>query len=156
MPEPIDLNREADKLGLSRAEALKLLQEAAGKMTAPVKKARVKKTHRLKWEKDALPDENPAVFAWRAYQAEAKAGTLHRGRIAQEDKPLAIKLSNWLRTHSMPEGVDIPTLPEWNTRQLANAETWREAFRLYHAARRRARNLEPARDRGRRSVQHSP
>ena len=59
-------------------------------------------TPRLKWGKDNAPDENPAAFAWRAYQAEAKAGMLHRGVIAQEDKPLAVKLANW--TAHAPDG----------------------------------------------------
>lgn len=78
---------------------------------------------RLKWGKDNAPGENPAAFAWRAYQAEAKAGTLHRGLIGQEDSLLRRDLNNWLRTHAKPEGFDIPTKPEWNTRQLqAKAE----------------------------------
>jgi hypothetical protein len=72
---------------------------------------------RLKWERDRLPDETPAHFAARAYQAEAKAESLHRGLIGQEDKPLAVKLASWLRSHPMPEGIDIPTKPEWITRQ---------------------------------------
>ena len=98
---------------------------------------------RLKWGKDNAPDENPAAFAWRAYQAEAEAGTLHRGVIAQEDKPLSVKLANWLRTHPMPEGIDIPTLPEWNTRQLAKLNGAPRAMRteegrLHEAARYRA------------------
>jgi hypothetical protein len=97
---------------------------------------------RLKWGKDNAPDENPAAFAWRAYQAEAKAGALHMGVIRHEDKPLAVKLANWLRTHPMPEGVDIPTLPEWNTRQLAKLEgSEAEVLRLYGVARRRRDKL---------------
>ena len=89
-----------------------LAAKAAREMTT-----RATATPRLKWEHDRGDDENPAAFAWRAYQAEAKAGTLHRGVIGQEDKPLAVKLASWLRSHPMPEGIDIPTKPEWITRQ---------------------------------------
>jgi tetratricopeptide (TPR) repeat protein len=96
------------------------------------------KLPRLKWESDRLPDETPAAFAWRAYQGEAQAGTLHRGIIAKEDKALAVKLANWLRTHPIPGDIDIPTLPEWNTRQLAKVQGGEaEILRLYEAVRRR-------------------
>ena len=101
-----------------------------------------KAARRLLWERDRLPEENPAAFTWRAYQAEARAGTLHRGVIGQEDPPLRLKLKNWLRTHPMPEGVDIPTKPEWNTRRLAifrDDPTAREALRLDRVARERRR-----------------
>jgi tetratricopeptide (TPR) repeat protein len=101
---------------------------------------------RPKWEIDRLPGENPAKFAWRAYAAEAEAGTLHRGVISTEDPALHRKLKNWLRTHDMPEGIDIPTLPEWNDRQveklaiLRDDATVRETVRLAAVvARRRAR-----------------
>jgi tetratricopeptide (TPR) repeat protein len=108
--------------------------------------ARAKAKRRLKWEKDARPGENPAEFAWRAYQAEAKAGELHRGLIGREDKLLRRDLNNWLRTHPMPEGIDIPTYPEWNTRRLAGTASppravrvLTEEGRLHEAARYRAR-----------------
>lgn len=73
---------------------------------------------RLKWDTDRHPGEGPAQFAWRAYAAEAAAGTLHRGIIHSEDEPLYWKLIVWLRAHPMPNGIDIPTKPEWNTRQI--------------------------------------
>jgi hypothetical protein len=107
-----------------------------------------KGTPRLKWENDRQPDENPAAFAWRAYAAEASAGKLHRGVIHAEDPPLYWKLTVWLRSHSMPEEIDIPTKPEWNTRQLAEAGApvkpgrrfiRTEQARLYDAARYRAK-----------------
>lgn len=135
MPEPIDLNHEVEKLGLSRAAALKALQREAAQQAAQ------RRTRRLKWDKDALPDENPAQFAWRAYQAEAKAGTLHRGVIGREDKPLAVKLASWLRSHDMPEGIDIPTKPEWNSQRLARLRDEpqaREVIRLLRVERDRA------------------
>ena len=107
---------------------------------------------RLKWEQDALPDENPAAFASRAYRAEAEAGTLHRGLIAQEDKPLSIKLANWLRTHKMPKGIDIPSKPEWTSRRLAEfggsprpTRIWTEEGRLSQAARYRTTKAALAR-----------
>jgi uncharacterized membrane protein len=133
----IDLNAAADELGLSKERAFEALKrEAANASRETTRRAKAKR--RLKWDKDRLPDENPAAFAWRAYQAEAKAGTLHRGVIGQEDKLLAKKLANWLRTHAMPEGIDIPTLPEWNTRQLAKQKGGEaELVRLYGVARRR-------------------
>ena len=149
MPAPIDLNHEVEKLGLSRAAALKALQREAAQQAAQ------RRTRRLKWDKDALPDENPAQFAWRAYQAEAKAGTLHMGVIRQDDKKngteLAVKLVSWLRSpanrQQLPEGFDIPTKPEWNTRQLAtrggnlpsgHGTVQPDNARLYAAARYRA------------------
>jgi hypothetical protein len=92
---------------------------------------------RPKWEKDALPDEDPAHFA-------ARAGYEHRGLIHDEDRALSVKLSNWLRTHDWPEGVRyVPTKPEWNTAQLVKLpqlrddETTREVQRLAMAASRR-------------------
>jgi hypothetical protein len=139
MPAPIDLNHEAENLGLSRTDALKLLQREAAQQAAQRKPG----TRRLKWEKDARSDENPAAFAWRAYQAEAKAGTLHRGVIGREDKDLAVKLGNWLRTHDMPEGIDIPTKPEWNTRELPKlgGKAERSVLRLYEVAKKRKGKL---------------
>jgi hypothetical protein len=124
-------------------DLLKNLFEAGSETTG-----RAKATPRLKWEKDALPDEDPATFAWRAYEADAKAGTLHRGVISTEDPPLHRKLKNWLRTYDMPEGIDIPTLPEWNNRQvdklaiLRDDATVRETVRLAAVvARRRAQRM---------------
>jgi hypothetical protein len=116
---------------------------------------------RVKWDKDRLPDENPAAFAWRAYQAEAKAGTLHRGVIRREDKLLAVKLSNWLQSHPMPEGIDIPTKPEWITRQI---EAWKERpvppkrtqeQRLYDTLRHRRARHHPAAGAGTTSSSHA-
>lgn len=105
---------------------------------------------RLQWPKDALPEEqdNPAAFAWRAYEPEAKAGMLHMGIIRKDDKrngtDLAVKLVSWLRSpanrEKLPEGFDIPTLPEWNTRQLskiASDPAAQEAIRLVGVERQR-------------------
>jgi tetratricopeptide (TPR) repeat protein len=101
---------------------------------------------RPKWETDARPDEDPAHFVARAYAAEMAAGMLHRGIIRRDDPELHRRLNNWLRTHAMPEGIDIPTLPEWNTRELERrAERPRsgrrivrtEEGKLYDAARYR-------------------
>jgi hypothetical protein len=140
-----DLNARARDLGLSFEQGLKALQREAA-AGARETTGRAKAEPRLKWEKDALPDENPAAFAWRAYKAEAEAGTLHRGLVGREDKSLAVKLASWLRTHDMPEGIDIPTLPEWNTRQLAklNGEAERDVLRLYEVAKKRKSKLAPA------------
>jgi hypothetical protein len=94
---------------------------------------------------------SPPEFIAKHYAAEMKAGTLHRGVIAQHDKALAAKLPSWLRTHKMPKNIDIPTLPEWNTRQLEKLSTLRatlhatpigrEVQRLAQAAKRRAHGL---------------
>jgi hypothetical protein len=89
---------------------------------------------RLKWHTDRQPGEGPAQFAWRAYAPEAAAGTLHRGIIHGEDEPLYWKLIVWLRAHPMPKGIDIPTKPEWNTRQIEarrakQGSTWRLRLR---------------------------
>jgi hypothetical protein len=136
----------ATRKGLTVAQ----LEEAAdnwfaahGEVSARATTGRAPTEPRLNWEKDALADENPAAFAWRAYQAEAKAGTLHRGVIGQEDKALAVKLASWLRSPAnrelVPEGFDIPTKPEWNTRQLSKleGEPARDVLRLYQVARKR-------------------
>ena len=100
---------------------------------------------RLKWEKDRRKGENPAQFAWRAYAVEAAAGTLHRGLIYKENRELHRRLNSWLRSHPMPEGIDIPTKPEWNTRLLAKFDrplrprVSGEEGRLYNVARLRRR-----------------
>lgn len=99
---------------------------------------RAKAKPRPKWEdrKGADAKLSPPEFIAKHYATEMAAGTLHRGVIAQEDKALAVKLANWLRTHPMPGGIDIPTLPEWNTRQLAKPDA-RAVLRLAAVARKR-------------------
>jgi hypothetical protein len=99
-------------------------------------------TPRLKWDTDRLPNENPAVFAWRAYQDEAKAGTLHRGLIYSEDRELHRRLNSWLRSHDMPEGIDIPTLPEWNSRQIEAAKAAGKPLREVASEEARLRKAE--------------
>jgi hypothetical protein len=102
---------------------------------------------RAKWEarKGADAKLTPPAFIAKHYAAEMAAGTLHRAMIAKEDKALVLKLISWLRSHPMPKGVDIPTLPEWNTRQLTKlpalraAPVTREALRLDAVARMRRR-----------------
>jgi hypothetical protein len=126
----------------------KLARETTGRATGEPRPAR------LKWETDRRADEDPATFAWRAYAAEAKAGTLHRGVIYSEDRELHRRLNSWLRTYDMPEGIDIPTLPEWNARQVGNLSKLREGLRgdpkmqevrrLEAVARRRRRALVAA------------
>jgi hypothetical protein len=142
-----DLNALAADLDLPFEVARKALQQAKAELTTRENTARAKATPRPKWKTDRDPDENPAAFAWRAYQAEAKAGTLHRGIIYSEDRELHKRLNSWLRSHPMPEGIDIPTLPEWNDRQLAKQagavssgrrSVRTPAARLYDAARYRA------------------
>jgi hypothetical protein len=107
---------------------------------------------RLKWETDRQPDENPAAFAWRAYQTEAAVGKLHQGLIYDENRELYRRLRSWLRSHPMPEDIDIPTKRDWITRQIeagrakpASVSRPRtEEQRLYEAvARRRQRAHSP-------------
>lgn len=136
------LAAKAFENGLSVAELDEAIEnKLAAKVAAREETGRAKAKPRLKWEADRKADEDPATFAWRAYAAEAKAGTLHRGVIYSEDRELHRRLNSWLRSHDMPEGIDIPTLPEWNTRQLSKlAESdAREALRLDAVARRRAK-----------------
>ena len=114
----VDLNADAAALGLPPEIAREALKKAAVDYARTIT-GRAKESPRLKWETHRLPDENPAAFAWRAYAAEAKAGTLHRGVIHAEDAELHRRLNSWLRSHPMPEGIDIPTKPEWNSRQIA-------------------------------------
>ncbi len=130
----------AKRRGLSLAQYHAALDAAA---PAPVTKAKP----RPKWEdrKGADAKLSPPEFIAKHYAAEMTAGTLHRGIIAQGDKPLAVKLASWLRSHPMPENIDIPTKPEWITRQ-AEAGKARPApaprtqgQRLYDALRGRHR-----------------
>jgi hypothetical protein len=108
----------AEILGLEDVGELKL---AARERLAAKQATQHAKPPRLLWNKDNAPDENPAMFAWRAYAAEAEAKTLHLGVIRQEDEPLAVKLVSWLRSPAnrkqVPEGFDIPTKPDWLKRQ---------------------------------------
>ena len=107
---------------------------------------------RLKWETHRKPDEDPATFAWRAYAAEAAAGSLHRGVIYNEDRELHRRLNSWLRSIRCRREFDIPTFPDWNTRQIAAGKAKRaparpprtEGQRLYDVVvkRRRARPRE--------------
>ena len=118
MPTDADFELFSRKTGVPVPELQEFVsawhKRAATEVTQP-------KPPRLKWNQDNEPDETPAAFAWRAYAAEAEAGTLHRGVIAREDKALAVKLASWLRSYDMPEGIDIPTQPKWNSRQLEKA-----------------------------------
>jgi hypothetical protein len=113
---------------------------------------RAKAKPRLKWEKDRREGENPAQFAWRAYAVEAAAGILHRGLIHTENPELHRRLNSWLRSHPLPEGIDIPTKPEWHTRQLAKLSrplrprVSIEEGRLYDIARKRRRRGAPSKD----------
>ena len=75
-------------------------------------------TPRPQWDKEGKFGNRPADFIAIAFRPEMLAKTLHRGVVAAEQKDLAVKLASWLRSHEMPKGVDIPTQPEWNTRQL--------------------------------------
>jgi tetratricopeptide (TPR) repeat protein len=120
-------------------------------------RADIKAKPRVLWEnrKDEDAKLTPPEFIAKHYAAEMAAGTLHRGVIAQEDKPLAVKLASWLRSNPMPEGVDIPTKPEWNTRQLAKLHddpAAQEIIRLHEVAKlravRAARVERPTRRRG--------
>jgi hypothetical protein len=132
-----------------RAATMRLRDDAlaeAGVTNAPAaRSAPVHKGRRALWDNRQGADAKltPPKFIAKHYAAEMAAGTLHRGMIGQEDKSLAVKLANWLRTHPMPEGVDIPTLPEWNTRQLAKLEDgeFERLARLHEVAKTRRRKL---------------
>jgi hypothetical protein len=149
LSEATRLYVKARELGFTVEKAIETLEREAKDAARETTTGRAKAKRRLKWEKDARPGENPAEFAWRAYQAEAKAEALHRGLIGREDKLLRRDLNNWLRTHPMPKGIDIPTYPEWNTRRLAETASppravrvLTEEGRLHEAARYRARKAE--------------
>jgi hypothetical protein len=127
---------------LSRIYPRERVEKALGDLATAEREttSRATAAPRLKWETDRLPDENPAAFAWRAYEPEAKAGTLHRGIIYSEDRELHRRLNSWLRSHAMPEGIDIPTRPEWNDRQVARGAglpVVSDEVREYHRARER-------------------
>jgi ApaG protein len=107
-PRPRWESREGDDLKLTPEEFVDMYYAA--------EKAAV--TPRPVWEKNGSYANKPAEFVAFAYAPEMKAGTLHRGVIAQDNPDLAVKLASWLRHNDMPEDIDIPTKPEWNTRQL--------------------------------------
>ena len=137
----------ADALGIAKEQRLAF----RNMIEAFLEESESSSGRRLKWDTDRQPGEGPAQFAWRAYAAEAAERTLHRGIIHSEDEPLYWKLIVWLRTHPMPDGIDIPTKPEWNTRQIdvrraTQGSTWpiklrTEEQRLYEVlmSRRRVR-----------------
>jgi hypothetical protein len=146
--------------GLSAVElqqAIDLWKATQGGITDRSKPERGEASPRLKWGTDNRTDENPAAFAWRAYQAEAKAGTLHMGLIRQDDRrngtELAVKLVSWLRSpanrQQVPEGFDIPTKPEWlkrHERDPIQLPPRTEDMRRYTRAsvrRTRAQNRQP-------------
>jgi hypothetical protein len=90
-------------------------------------------TPRPVWDRNGPYGHRPADFVAMAYGPEMAAGTLHRKMIAQEQRELWIKLKGWLKSRPMPDGIDIPTYPEWNTRQLATlhvSHAMREVVRL--------------------------
>jgi tetratricopeptide (TPR) repeat protein len=135
----------AERFGLPKDVVKAIGSLAADAARENTERARVEA--RPKWETDRAPDDNPASFAARAYAAEMAAGTLHRGIIRRDDPELHRRLNSWLRSNAMPEGMDIPTLPEWNTRELAKRRepppsgrrTVRtQRGRLYDAARYRS------------------
>ena len=139
-----DLNALAAGLGYTFEGAKETLEREAAK-AARETTARATAAPRLKWERDRLPDETPAHFAHRA-------GYQHRGEIYSEDRELHRRLNSWLRSHAMPEGIDIPTLPEWNDRQVASGAgvpVVTDEVREYHRALKRVagaryRGAEPA------------
>jgi hypothetical protein len=77
-------------------------------------------TPRPVWSKGGRYADRPAEFIAMAYAPEMAAGTLHRGLL---DSKLAAKLTSWLRNHSMPHGLDIPTKWEWLRREEAHQPT---------------------------------
>jgi hypothetical protein len=104
----------ADALGIPKTRRLafkKVVEEFIEASEASIGR-------RLRWVADRKQGENPAQFAWRAYADEAAAGALHRGIIFGEDEALYWKLIVWLRSHPMPNGIDIPTKSEWYSRQI--------------------------------------
>jgi len=104
-PRPKWETRQGNDLHLTSAQFVAKYYAAEVAATTP----------RPEW--DSKGGESPAAFIARAYAAEIAAGTLHRRMI--EDRALVKTLSNWLRTYEMPQGIDIPTYPNWNKRQLA-------------------------------------
>ena len=100
-------------------------------------------TPRPRWREGGPYGDRPAEFIAMAYAPEMMAGTLHRKLIANDTKAgkdLVAKLTSWLRSHPMPEDMDIPTYPQWNSRQLevrAKTPGMQEEKRLDEVARRR-------------------
>lgn len=148
------LRAVAGDYGLSPQVAKRVLEAAALKVVHETV-AQVKVKSRPKWENRNGADAKltPPEFIAKHYADEMAAGTLHRGVIAQEDKPLAVKLASWLRSHLMPDGVDIPTKPEWVTRQIEAGKAKQAAAprprteeqRIYDALQNRRRRARQAR-----------
>jgi hypothetical protein len=149
------LRAVADEYGLPVQRIESALERATAETTTRQTTARAKEPPRLKWEIDRLPDDNPATFAWRAYAAEAKAGTLHRGLIHDEDRKLYTALYSWLRSNDIPAEIDLPTKREWNARQLGALPTLRAKLRDDPTA-QEVRRLEAVARRVRRSPQGTP
>lgn len=98
---------------------------------------------RAKWKarEGADPNLSPLEFIAKHYAAEMANGTLHRGLITREDKPLAMQLVHWLRSHPMPEGMHIPTRADRHDRETTqNKEARSYAAKVRSATRRRLRN----------------
>jgi transcriptional regulator with XRE-family HTH domain len=64
------------------------------------------------------PRLSPLDFIRQHYAAEIAANALHWGIIHRDDPGLYITLKNWLRTHTLPADLRIPSLKDWNTSQL--------------------------------------
>lgn len=52
------------------------------------------------------------------YSTEIESGELHRGIIHRNDLGLYEELRKYERNHTLPADFVLPTLPEWNTKQL--------------------------------------
>lgn len=67
------------------------------------------------------PDQahlTPVDWVKLCYAAEIASGDLHWGVIRRSDPRLYKELRKWVRKHPLPPDLPIPTLPEWNTKQL--------------------------------------
>src|SRR3954452_23260414 len=69
---------------------------------------------RSEFERSLTPPE----FIQRYYSAEIEKKTRHRGMIRREDPQLRRALESWLQTHTLPPGLAITTLPEWNRKNI--------------------------------------
>ncbi|MDO8381016.1 hypothetical protein [Phenylobacterium sp.] len=73
------------------------------------------------WASDKLAGETPPSFIKRHYDPWLGEG-LTRADIRRLDPKLYEALANWLKRHSMPDDLDLPTLREQNDRWVDRVE----------------------------------
>lgn len=118
MPAPIDLNCEAERLGLSPAKALKALQREAASRLA----TRAAVAPRPDWVKAHKQGVEVPEFIKDKFTAELARDAMHLGLLSRYTN-LRRDLYAYKRHHKLPGWLTaIPTESEWNDRQVAKGK----------------------------------